>query len=327
MIRSQWNKPGQKLNIGFLRADSRLVVDLEECQIAEPALNEQIRHVRAHPPPKGGLKVVVRIAPEGWEVRAILFFRTIFPAAETGGRSCANACAPAARASWWTRIAASAFSASRTGDLVESFVGVEIDHQAIKAAGRNAAARGRTNGEFIEGRAEELLPGILERFDAGATAILIDPPRTGCPLPGLESLRRNRPAQVLYVSCHPATLARDLNILCAEGVFELKNVTPLDMFPQTQHVECVADLRRGVSAETSDVMCKRNELSENIPSVSPGAYFVPHTAHRVSGLANPMTIVSTRRTQPTWSDQRSAPFTIDSVPACLNACRSRMIAA
>ena len=45
------------------------------------------------------------------------------------------------------------------------------------------------------------------------------------------------------VSCHPATLARDLNVLCADGVFELKNVTPLDMFPQTQHVECVADLR------------------------------------------------------------------------------------
>jgi len=55
---------------------------------------------------------------------------------------------------------------------------------------------------------------------------------------------------VLYVSCHPATLARDLNILCADGVFELRNVTPLDMFPQTQHVECVADLRRSVSEAT-----------------------------------------------------------------------------
>ena len=61
MIRSQWNKPEQKLNIGFIRADSRLVVDLDECQIAEPALNEQIRHVRANPPPLGGF-FVVRIA-------------------------------------------------------------------------------------------------------------------------------------------------------------------------------------------------------------------------------------------------------------------------
>jgi 23S rRNA (uracil1939-C5)-methyltransferase len=75
------------------------------------------------------------------------------------------------------------------------------------------------------------------------TTILLDPPRTGCPAPMLELLRQCRPKQVIYVSCHPATLARDLNILCAETVFELKNVIPLDMFPQTQHVECVADVQ------------------------------------------------------------------------------------
>ena len=66
MIRSQWNKFKQGLDIGFLRHDSALVVDIEECKISEPAISEQIRYVRAHPPPKGGLKVVLRIAPEGW---------------------------------------------------------------------------------------------------------------------------------------------------------------------------------------------------------------------------------------------------------------------
>jgi tRNA/tmRNA/rRNA uracil-C5-methylase (TrmA/RlmC/RlmD family) len=243
MVRSQWNKPEQKLNIGFLLADSRLVVDLDECQIAEPALNEQIKHVRAHPPPKGGLKVVVRIAPEGWDVPRDSFFQNNFfllpklvetvreRIRQSGARFLVDA------------YCGVGFFGIEAGDLVESFVGVEIDHQAIKAARRNATGRARTNGEFIEGRAEELLPEILTRFEASATTILIDPPRTGCPPIGLESLRINRPAQVIYVSCHPATLARDLNVLCAGGVFELKNVTPLDMFPQTQHVECVADLR------------------------------------------------------------------------------------
>jgi 23S rRNA (uracil1939-C5)-methyltransferase len=56
-------------------------------------------------------------------------------------------------------------------------------------------------------------------------------------------LREKKPAQVIYVSCHPATMARDLNILCGNGVFDLARAQPLDMFPQTQHVECVADLR------------------------------------------------------------------------------------
>jgi 23S rRNA (uracil1939-C5)-methyltransferase len=58
-------------------------------------------------------------------------------------------------------------------------------------------------------------------------------------------LRELRPAQVIYVSCHPATMARDLNLMCADGVFGLARVQPLDMFPQTQHVECVAALGAG----------------------------------------------------------------------------------
>jgi 23S rRNA (uracil1939-C5)-methyltransferase len=120
---------------------------------------------------------------------------------------------------------------------------VETDHIAIKAARRNAAARGCANGEFLPGSAEELLPNVLARFSPDDTAVILDPPRRGCLPEVLNALRRGKPAQVIYVSCHPATMARDLNILCAEGVFNLVQVQPLDMFPQTQHVECVAELR------------------------------------------------------------------------------------
>jgi 23S rRNA (uracil1939-C5)-methyltransferase len=135
------------------------------------------------------------------------------------------------------------FFSVEMADLVECFVGIELDQQAVKAARRNAASRQRTNGEFLMGRTEDVLPGVLGRFEAGSTAILIDPPRTGCPAASLELLRQTRPTQILYVSCHPATLARDLNILCSGSVFDLMKIVPLDMFPQTQHVECVADLR------------------------------------------------------------------------------------
>jgi 23S rRNA (uracil1939-C5)-methyltransferase len=135
------------------------------------------------------------------------------------------------------------FFSLELGDRVQSFVGVELDALAIKAARHNAAARGRANGEFVTGAAEETLPALLARFAAPATTVLLDPPRKGCRPEMLQLLRQTRPAQVIYVSCDPATMARDLNVLCAEGVFDLTRVIPLDMFPQTMHVESVADLR------------------------------------------------------------------------------------
>ena len=99
------------------------------------------------------------------------------------------------------------------------------------------------------GDAQALLPGLLQKYPAGDTAVVLDPPRVGVPKSAIEQLREIRPKQVIYVSCHPATLARDLNLLCEGGVFELRSVTPLDMFPQTQHVECVADVRLAVAGD------------------------------------------------------------------------------
>ena len=243
MIRSQWDKFKQGLNIGFIRADSRLVVDLDECKIAEPALNEQIKRVRAHPPPKGGIKVVLRIPPPGWDVPPDSFFQNNFfllPKLVDVVRELLQRAATRHLVDVFCGVG---FFSLEMGDRVESFAGVELDGLAIKAARRNAAARGRTNGEFVAGAAEELLPGLLRRFTAQATTVLLDPPRKGCQPETLDLFRQVRPAQIIYVSCDPATMARDLNVLCAEGVFELAQVVPLDMFPQTSHLESVADLR------------------------------------------------------------------------------------
>jgi tRNA/tmRNA/rRNA uracil-C5-methylase (TrmA/RlmC/RlmD family) len=243
MIRSQWDKFKQGLNIGFIRHDNRLVADIEECKIAEPALNEQIAQVRAHPPPKGGIKVVLRIAPVNWDVPRDSFFQNNFfllPKLVETVRQCLKASGARFLVDVYCGVG---FFAIELHDLVEAFVGVELDRQAIQAARRNAVKRKCPNGEFADGRAEDLLPELLNRFSASATSVLMDPPRTGCPPASLALLREIRPTQIIYVSCHPATMARDLNILCSEGVFDLVNVTPLDMFPQTQHVECVADLR------------------------------------------------------------------------------------
>ena len=243
MIRSQWDKFKQGLNIGFIRADNRLVVDLEECQIAEPALNEQIRHVRAHPPPKGGLKVVLRSPPEGWSVPRDSFFQNNFfllPKLVEAARDCLRQAGTRHLADVYCGVG---FFSLELADLVESYVGVELDRLAIEAARRNAVSRGRPNGEFVAGTAEALLPGLLCRLTPEATTVLLDPPRKGCRPETIELLRRVRPAQIIYVSCQPATMARDLQLFRAEGAYTVARVTPFDMFPQTAHVECVADLR------------------------------------------------------------------------------------
>lgn len=244
MVRSQWNKPAQKLNIGFLRHDSRLVVDVHECKIAEPALNEQLKDVWKNPPPRGGLKVVLRVLPQDWELPRDSFFQNNFfllPRLVDAVRQ--RMLAKGSRFLIDAYCGVGFFGIEMAGS-VERFIGVEIDKPAIKAAKKNAERRGITNGEFVSGATEELLPELLQKFDAAQTTLLLDPPRTGCPPESMKLLKERAPSQIIYVSCHPATLARDLNILCSDGVFALEKVIPLDMFPQTQHVECVADLRR-----------------------------------------------------------------------------------
>ena len=245
MIRSQWNGPAKKLEIGFIRADNNFVVDIDECKIAEPVLNAQIQQVRANPPPKGGLKVVLRVQPENWDVPESSFFQNNFfllPKLVETVREFLQAGAAKHLVDLYCGVG---FFGIETADVVESFIGVESDQLAIKAARKNAETRNIRNGEFIAAQVEDILPELLQKFSPEKTGVILDPPRKGCRLETLQLLRETRPAQVIYVSCHPATMARDLNILCTDGVFTLARVQPLDMFPQTQHVECVADLRAG----------------------------------------------------------------------------------
>jgi len=247
MIRSQWNGPAKKLEIGFIRADNNFVVDIEECKIAEPALNEQIKQVHANPPPKGGIKIVLRMQPENWDVPESSFFQNNFFLLPKLVETVRGFLRDGGTRHLVDLYCGVGFFGIELADLVESFVGVEYDQLAITAAQKNAASRKINNGEFLSAKVEDVLPELLQNFSRENTGLILDPPRKGCLPQTLALLRETKPSQVIYVSCHPATMARDLNILCAEGVFELALVQPLDMFPQTQHVECVADLRAAQS--------------------------------------------------------------------------------
>ena len=130
---------------------------------------------------------------------------------------------------------------------VKKVIAVEESSAAVADAKLNGA--GLDNLEFVLGRTEDVLRNLPEKPDA----VILDPPRSGCQPRALESLINMAPPRLAYVSCDAETLGRDLNILC-QGGYQLDEVVPLDMFPQTHHVECVAFLSRTESSTDRGTM-------------------------------------------------------------------------
>jgi 23S rRNA (uracil1939-C5)-methyltransferase len=117
-------------------------------------------------------------------------------------------------------------------------IGVEEYAPALADARRNAELNGITNCRFVAGRVEDALPRLAAeglRIDAA----VLDPPRAGCAAPALKALAELKPQRIIYVSCDPATLARDARLLTELG-YLLHEAQPVDMFPHTGHVEAVA---------------------------------------------------------------------------------------
>ena len=121
---------------------------------------------------------------------------------------------------------------------VKYCIGLESFTESVKQAEENAALNNIENVAFKIGDVAESLPQLNVRPDI----VLLDPPRKGCEPSVLESLIAIKPQRIVYVSCNPATLARDLQVLCETGGYRIERVQPADFFPQTSHVECAAFL-------------------------------------------------------------------------------------
>ncbi len=122
-------------------------------------------------------------------------------------------------------------------------LGVEEDPLSVRAARRNQRTMGLDNIRFVEGPTEDHLGRFLRRAPLDHTALIVDPPRSGLPKAVLRDVLEAPPARIVYVSCNPQSLARNLRALTGEA-YVLDRLTPLDLFPQTKHLECVGDLRR-----------------------------------------------------------------------------------
>ncbi len=125
----------------------------------------------------------------------------------------------------------------------KKLTGIEIVPEAIADAKQNAAYNHIENAEFYAGAAEAVLPKLVSGKASEKTVAIIDPPRKGCDSVLLDTLLTLSPDRIVYVSCDPATLARDLRIL-ADGGYSLEKVRPVDAFCNTTHVESVTLLER-----------------------------------------------------------------------------------
>jgi 23S rRNA (uracil1939-C5)-methyltransferase len=121
-------------------------------------------------------------------------------------------------------------------------IGVEENRDAVQDAWKNAERNNVKNVRFKIGRVEQVLPRMRAEM-TGEMAVLVDPPRMGCTVPVLRALTNRAVKRVVYVSCNPATFARDAAYLARSG-FKLAGVQPVDLFPQTSHIELVGRFDR-----------------------------------------------------------------------------------
>ncbi len=120
---------------------------------------------------------------------------------------------------------------------VKQVTGIEIVEEAIKDARENAKQNGISNVTFHQGKVEEVLPSLKEDIDL----VVVDPPRSGLDEVTISTIEKRQPKTIIYISCDPVTLARDLTKFVS---YEVEFIKPVDMFPNTYHVECVCVLNR-----------------------------------------------------------------------------------
>lgn len=186
------------------------------------------------------------VADETFRIRPSSFFQTNTAQAEKmvqmvldglpGGRKREDSTNGFTLADAYCGVGTFAVLLARHADKV---IAIEESPSAIKDAQWNL--RNVNNVEILKGKVEDLLPSLASRLDG----LVLDPPRAGCQQTVLDALVQHAVARIVYVSCDPSTLARDLNILChRNSTYRLHSVQPLDMFPQTAHIECIAVLER-----------------------------------------------------------------------------------
>ena len=216
--------------IGYFRRDSHRLIDVERCPIAMDEVNRELADLRTRSVPDGHYTLRASSGPR--------VFSQINDAVANALRDLIVDLVPPNQELLVDAYCGAGFFAKALVGKFSRIVGIDWDRFAIAAAIEDAAAK----ETYIAGDVEAGLRSALHGCDANRTVLLLDPPATGLSVRTREVINDIAPATLIYISCNPSTLARDLGDL--QSRFEIQSVTPLDMFPQTAEIEVVSELRR-----------------------------------------------------------------------------------
>jgi tRNA/tmRNA/rRNA uracil-C5-methylase (TrmA/RlmC/RlmD family) len=214
---------------GFYAHGSHALVEISECPISSPEVNDELRRLRAAKVEDGDYTLSTRYGAA--------FFEQTNDAVSHELLEVVRAAVSPGQALLIDAYCGGGFFARHLAESFEKVIGIEENPQAVEHARRGAAA----HESYLAGDVAAQLGDILAAHDPARTTVLLDPPAIGIAPRVSDLLLGSRPAEILYVSCNPATLARDLSGFCLTA-YRLEAVTPLDMFPQTAEIEVVARL-------------------------------------------------------------------------------------
>jgi len=212
---------------GFYAADGMALLDITRCPIASDEVNERLAGLRARRMPDGDYTLSEARKKGFFEQTNNAVAQAMLDRVEaliTPGGSLVDA------------YCGAGFFAQHLRGRFERVVGIEENEFAVAHARTHA----EPHEQYLSGDVAELLAEVLA--ESGETSLILDPPAAGITASVIDSIMAAQPREVIYVSCNPGTLARDLAVLCR--TYRLDSVTPLDMFPQTAEIEVIVHLKR-----------------------------------------------------------------------------------